>query len=91
MASTYLAQTYREAPMIHTMTPEEEHEFYADPANQVPVGPAVRRRPRLSAPVPVRFSDELLAKVREQAEADDRSVSSWIRRAVEHELERNAG
>jgi len=39
----------------------------------------------------MRFSDELLAKVREQAEADDRSVSSWIRRAVAHELERNAG
>jgi predicted HicB family RNase H-like nuclease len=72
------------------MTPDEEHEFYADPENQVPVGPAVRRRKRLSDPVPVRFPDELLQRVREKAEADDRSVSSWIRRAVEHELERNA-
>jgi hypothetical protein len=73
------------------MSPEEEHAFYADPANQVPAGPAVRRRPRLSEPVPVRFPDELLNRVRERADADDRSVSSWIRRAVEHELERNAG
>lgn len=28
----------------------------------------------------------LVGRVRERAEADDRSVSSWIRRAVEHEL-----
>ena len=26
------------------MTSDEEHELYADPENQVPVGPAVRRR-----------------------------------------------
>lgn len=77
--------------MTPKMTPAQENAFYADPANQVPVGPAVRRRPRLSEPVPVRFPDELLAKVRAQAEADDRSLSSWIRRAVEHELDRNAG
>jgi hypothetical protein len=72
------------------MTPEQEHAFYADPANQVPTGPPVRRRPRLGPPVPVRFSDELLDQVREQAAADDRSVSSWIRLAVEHELKRHA-
>lgn len=77
--------------MTAKMTVDEEHEFYADPANQVPVGPAVRRRKRLSEPVPVRFPDDLLLRVREKADADDRSVSSWIRRAVEHELERNAG
>ncbi|QWT25370.1 ribbon-helix-helix domain-containing protein [Subtercola sp. PAMC28395] len=72
------------------MTPDEEFEFYAKPENQVPTGPAVRRRKRLSEPVPVRFPDDLLQRVREKAEADDRSVSSWIRRAVEHELDRNA-
>jgi hypothetical protein len=77
--------------MTRNMSPEEEHAFYADPANQVPAGSAVRRRARLSEPVPVRFPDELLNRVRERADADDRSVSSWIRRAVEHELERNAG
>jgi len=29
---------------------------------------------------------DLLEKVRVAATADDRSVSSWIRRAVEHQL-----
>lgn len=73
------------------MTAEEEHKFYAEPQNQIPAGPAVRRRAKLSEPVPVRFSETLLAEIRDQAAADDRSVSSWIRRAVEHELRRNAG
>jgi len=36
--------------------------------------------------VPVRFPAELLKQVRAAAAANDRSVSSWIRRAVEHEL-----
>ena len=36
------------------MTPEQEHEFYADPANQEPQGPARRRKGPLSTPVPVR-------------------------------------
>jgi predicted transcriptional regulator len=44
----------------------------------------------MSDRVPVRFPDALLERVRERAEADDRSVSSWIRRALEHELEREA-
>ena len=34
---------------------------------------------QLSEPVPVRFPETLLAEVRERAEADDRSVSNWIR------------
>ena len=38
--------------------------------------------------VPVRFAPETLDVVRDFADADDRSVSAWIRRAVEHELER---
>ena len=70
------------------MTPEQEHAFYADPDNQTPQGPPVRRRAKLGQPVPVRFSDELLQEVRNRAAADDRSVSNWIRRAVEHELAR---
>jgi len=74
--------------MTKPMTPDEEHAFYADPANQTPRGPVVRRRARLGDPVPVLFQSELLEKVRDAAAADDRSVSSWIRRAVEHELER---
>jgi len=34
---------------------------------------------------------ETLEALRAAAEADDRSVSSWIRRAVEHELSQRAG
>jgi len=45
---------------------------------------------RLSAPVPVRFPPDLLEQVRRAADADDRSLSSWIRQAVEHELRRTA-
>lgn len=72
------------------MTADEEHAYYADPANQVPTGDPVRRRGRLGPPVPVRFDDKTLEAIRQRAAADDRSVSSWIRRAAEHELERDA-
>jgi hypothetical protein len=50
------------------MTQQEEHDFYADPANQTPQGPARRRTSKLSELVPVRFPPETLAKIRE---ADD--------------------
>jgi hypothetical protein len=70
------------------MTPDEEYEFYARPENQEPQGPARRRRSRLTEMVPVRFAPETLEEVRGRADADDRSVSAWIRRAVEQELER---
>jgi len=72
------------------MTPDQEYEFYAREENQQPQGPARRRRPRLSEPVPVRFPPELLEQIRRAAEADDRSVSAWLRRAAEHELRRPA-
>ena len=79
------------SPDPSAMSPEEEHAFYADPAHQVPQGPPIRRaRSRMGDPVPVRFPEELLAAVRDRAAADDRSVSAWIRRAVEHELTRSA-
>lgn len=71
-----------------SMTPEQENAFYADPHNQEPQGPPVRRKAKLSEPVPVRFPEDLLREVRNRAAADDRSVSNWIRRAVEHELAR---
>ena len=70
------------------MTPEQENAFYADPDNQEPQGPPVRRKAKLSEPVPVRFPEDLLQEVRDRAAADDRSESNWIRRAVEHELAR---
>ena len=72
--------------MTNKMTRQEEQEFYADPENQTPQGPPRRRNAKLTELVPVRFAPETLAKVRDAADADDRSVSSWIRRAVEHEL-----
>lgn len=72
------------------MTPEEVHEFYARGENQQPQGPPRRRSARLTAPIPVRFPPEPLVEIRRRAGEDDRSVSSWIRRAVEHELQRPA-
>jgi hypothetical protein len=69
------------------MTHQEEYEFYADPDNQTPQGPARRRQARLTELVPVRFPAETLERMRHLADADDRSVSSWIRRAVDHELQ----
>jgi predicted HicB family RNase H-like nuclease len=69
-----------------TMTPDEEYDFYTKSENQVPQGPPRRRAARLTSPVPVRFPPELLEEIRRRAAADDRSVSSWIRHAVEHEL-----
>lgn len=74
------------------MTRVEEYELYSEPGNQEPQGPARRRkRSNLTEMVPVRFPPETLDQVRRLADADDRSVSSWIRRAVEHELEHQAG
>ena len=73
------------------MTPEQEHAFYVDPDNQRPQGPPVRRTATLGKPVPVRFPKEVLQEIRDRAAADDRSVSNWIRRAVEHELARGRG
>lgn len=73
------------------MNRDEEYAYYAEAENQEPQGPARRRRPRLTAIVPVRFPEDTLDAVRARAEADDRSVSSWIRRAVERELQRDAG
>lgn len=79
------------SPAPEKMTREEEHAFYSRAENQEPQGPARRRRPRLTEIVPVRFPEDTLEAVRTRAEADDRSVSSWIRRAVERELQRDAG
>jgi hypothetical protein len=41
--------------------------------------------------VPVRFEPAMLDEVRERAATDGRSVSAWIRRVVETELQRGAG
>ena len=73
------------------MTRDEEYDFYADPENQTPQGPARRRGRGLTEMVPVRFAPEVLAAVRERADHEDRSVSNWIRRAVEGALAAPAG
>lgn len=70
------------------LTPDEAHAFYADPDNQTPEGPAVRRRPRNSAALPIRLPVEMLEQIRQRAADDVRAVSSWARRAIEHELSR---
>src|SRR5260221_11775147 len=46
------------------------------------------RRGPLTEMVPVRFDKQMLAAVRNVAAADHRSVSSWIRRAVDLQLRR---
>jgi hypothetical protein len=58
------------------MTPDQEFDFYAQPENQEPQGPARRRHDsRLGPPVPVRFPLELLEPALRAADADDRSLS----------------
>ena len=69
------------------MTPAEEYKFYARPENQVPQGSPRRRTATLSDPVAVRFSPQVLDQVKAAAAAADRSVSSWVRRAVNSALE----
>lgn len=63
------------------VTRDEEHDFYARAENQEPQGPPRRPRSRLKEMVPVRFAPDALGVVRACADADDRSVSAWIRRA----------
>ena len=47
------------------MTPDQEFDFYAQPENQEPQGPARRRHAsRLGTPVPVRVPPELLKQAR---------------------------
>lgn len=47
-------------------------------------------RARLTSSIPVRFPDETLELIRARADADHRTVSSWIRHVVQQELEREA-
>ncbi len=72
------------------MTRKQERDFYSKPENQTPQGPARRRKSKLTEMVPVRFEADVLDEVRKRADADDRSVSAWIRRAVDQALRRTA-
>ena len=64
------------------------HLHYANPDNRVLAGP--RRRtfqpPKLTKHTPIRFRAEVIEQVKEIAERDGLTVSSWIRRLVEREL-----
>ncbi|MGH9300567.1 MAG: CopG family transcriptional regulator [Acidimicrobiales bacterium] len=73
------------------MTRNEEYEYYAKAENQEPQGPPRWRRSKLTEVVPVRFAPEVLDEIRRRAGDDDRSVSSWIRRAIDQELGQRSG
>lgn len=65
------------------------YEYYADPDNRVPAGPARRRASKtLSTHVPIRFSPDVIAEVKKLADKDRKTVSSWIRDVVVEEVER---
>lgn len=68
---------------------EAMYEYYADPEHRAPAGPGRRRATKpLSTHVPIRFSPEVITEVKQLAEKDRKTVSSWIRDVVEAEVER---
>jgi hypothetical protein len=70
---------------------EKAAEFYENPENRSSVGPPRRRKnssQRLTNHVPVRFTAEVIEQVKEFAEQDHQTVSSWIRQLVEREVSR---
>jgi hypothetical protein len=73
-----------------TMADDESmYEYYADPDNRVPAGPARRRAAQpLTTHVPIRFSPAVIAEVKQLADKDRKTVSSWIRDVVEDEIAR---
>jgi hypothetical protein len=75
--------------MTMARTDKEAFDFYRDPENQEPSGPAQRRsRKGMTSHVPVRFLPETIAKVKILASRDRKTVSAWIRDVVEREIER---
>jgi len=72
------------------MDDREAYEYYADPANQVPVGPA-RKHPKdqLTRVLSARISPSLINQVTAAAGAEGRSVGSWVRRALRDALEQS--
>jgi hypothetical protein len=69
---------------------QEAHDFYADPEHLKIAGPG-RKHPKdeLTEHMSARISPSLLAQVISAAAAEDRSVGSWVRRALRNELERS--
>lgn len=69
------------------MDPMQAYEYYKEPENQEPAGPAQRREGRrLSSMMPVRFSREMIDAVKLFADQDGITVSAWIRRLVGREI-----
>lgn len=70
---------------------DEMASIYSDPENRKGVG-APRKKPqperRLTQHVPIRFSAETIGRARMLADRAGLTVSSWIRRLVEQEIQR---
>ena len=63
----------------------------ATPQAPVPAGTrSAGQKARLTEMVPVRFDRALIDEVRRRADTDGHTVSAWIRRAVEREVQRTA-
>ena len=81
--------------MVRTkMTDEEAWEYYSKPENQRRgEGPIVRppRPTRMKDAVPIRFHDATIEAVKEFADSDGVTVSEWIRRLVNREIEARRG
>jgi hypothetical protein len=63
--------------------------YYDLPENREPAGPGRKRSMqsrRLSTHVPIRFSATVIARVKELAADDGKTVSSWIRDVIEREV-----
>ena len=78
---------------MRSLTTDDEMaaQFYDDPRNLEPVGGAQRpprSTARLASHVPVRFSSSTITKVKQLADEDGLTVSSWVRRLVEREADR---
>jgi hypothetical protein len=82
-------------PMTRTkVTDEEAWDYYSKPEHQqMGEGPVVRppRPTRMKDAVPIRFHDATVEAVKEFADADGVTVSEWIRRLVNREIEARRG
>jgi hypothetical protein len=75
---------------VKLMDDNEADQYYSDPENLRPLGPARRRSGGvpLTSHVPVRFSPALVAAVKALADRDGTTVSTWIRNVVTQEVQR---
>ena len=65
------------------MNDREAYEFYLDPEHLKATGPGrKRKRPTLTSMVPVRFTPEVIERVKAVAHEEGITVSAWIRRAA---------